>query len=120
MTMIEKINLPTGKHILEDLGDFDDNSFICDYSKGDLSLILDGEIKKSSVTTRRQTNRNDLGKTVAKLGSPNHKAPSIASPRHQLARSKSNYQFAKNQETTGKGSILVPRTEKKISCSRMT
>ena len=31
--MLDKINLPITKHVIDEIGDFDDNSFITDYSK---------------------------------------------------------------------------------------
>ena len=42
MAMIEKISIPHGKHTVDEVEDFTDNSFMCDFSREDLSLILDG------------------------------------------------------------------------------
>ena len=38
LSMIDKVNHPTSKHISDEVGDFSDNSFKCDYSREDLSV----------------------------------------------------------------------------------
>ena len=43
--MIEKVNKPINKHIVDQVADFSDNSFICDYSKEDLSAFIDDNEK---------------------------------------------------------------------------
>ena len=41
LSIIERVNNPNSKHIFDEVADFSDNSFICDYSREDLSVFIE-------------------------------------------------------------------------------
>lgn len=70
------------KHILDEISDFTDNSFICDYSKEDLSAFIE-DPKKTPVKKNRGNLKNSTG--GVKFASPDLKKISA-----KMIRSKSN------------------------------
>ena len=106
------MKIPSGKHIVEDIDDFEENSFICDFSKEDLSLILDGEVKKTTNKKIANQKINPLNQTTnLKLGSPSsNKVLMAPASKQKLVRSKSNYLFVDEK----KNPLRNTGTEKKI------
>ena len=91
--MLQKINTPFN-HYLEEDGDLNDNSFICDFSKEDLSLIIEGEVKKTPAKkTTRKTKNQDLSQTTKLTSAGKKFPPQVKCSQSKLARSRSNYQL---------------------------
>lgn len=83
--MIEKVNSPIGKHMIDGLEDFSDNSFICDYSREDLSIFI--EDTSEPKTPMKKDKKAQLNQTL-KFTSPEPKTT-----RSKVMRSKSNHNF---------------------------
>lgn len=54
VSMIDKITIPS-YHFVEESQDYSDNSFICDFSQNDLSLIMDsqGAVQNKEISNKR-------------------------------------------------------------------
>lgn len=90
MSIIDKINIPVGKHLLDELDDYSDNSFICDYSQNDLSLVLDsGGSIKNKPKTETKIAKSRLKTQV----SPKNKKPSITGTNSKINRKQNEKDF---------------------------
>lgn len=87
MSIIDKINIPVGKHLIDELDDYSDNSFICDYSQNDLSLVLDSG---GSIKNKPKTETKIVKSRLKTEVSPKNKKPSIAGGHTKMNNRKQN------------------------------
>ena len=80
--MIEKASNPLSKHLIDEVADFSDNSFICDYSREDLSVFID-DTEKNKTPTKKD--KSTILNQTLKFTSPDTK-----NLKKRLVRSRSN------------------------------
>lgn len=106
--MIEKVNNPMSKHIIDEVADFSDNSFICDYSREDLSAFIDDSDK---VKTPLKKEKSSILNQTLKFSSPDTK-----DLKKRLIRSRSNnaskmHLFDSTAEKRSRQSKILETTE---------